>query len=95
MGSLVTAMGDTPDEVKAVADYVTLDVEHSGMAAIEKFLLQLITGGRVPEKSAVSSIYLIAHYGLLLKLPCYLTSTDNANIPVLFSNVSNANCLNN
>ncbi len=29
-----------PDEVKAVADYVTLDVDHSGVAAaIEKFLL--------------------------------------------------------
>jgi len=34
------AMGDAPDEVKAVADYITLDVEHSGLAAaIEKFLV--------------------------------------------------------
>jgi len=32
-------MGNAPDEVKAVADYVTLDIDHSGVAAaIEKFL---------------------------------------------------------
>ena len=37
---LAIAMGDAPDEVKAVADYVTLDVDHSGLAAaINKFLL--------------------------------------------------------
>ncbi|MBA7691497.1 Phosphatase YwpJ [subsurface metagenome] len=34
------AMDDAPDELKAVADYVTLDVDHSGLAAaISKFLL--------------------------------------------------------
>jgi len=34
------AMENAPDEIKAVADYVTLDVEHSGLAAvIEKFVL--------------------------------------------------------
>jgi len=37
---LAIAMGDAPDEVKAVADYITLDVDHSGLAAaINKFLL--------------------------------------------------------
>ena len=37
---LSVAMGSARDEVKAVADYVTLDVEHSGLAAaIDKFLL--------------------------------------------------------
>jgi len=37
---LAVAMGNATDEVKAVADHVTLDVEHSGIAAaIEKFLL--------------------------------------------------------
>ena len=37
---LAVAMGDAPDEVKAVADYITLDIEHNGVAAaIEKFLL--------------------------------------------------------
>ncbi|MBA7622248.1 Phosphatase YwpJ [subsurface metagenome] len=37
---LAIAMGGAPDELKAVADYVTLDVEHSGLAAaINKFLL--------------------------------------------------------
>ena len=37
---LAVAMGNAPDEVKAVADYVTLDVDHSGLAAaIERFLL--------------------------------------------------------
>ena len=34
------AMGNAPDEVKAAADYITLDVEQSGVAAaIKKFLL--------------------------------------------------------
>jgi hypothetical protein len=34
------AMDDAPDELKAVANYVTLDVDHSGLAAaINKFLL--------------------------------------------------------
>ena len=34
------AMGDAPDELKAVADYVTLDVDHNGLAeTINKFLL--------------------------------------------------------
>ena len=34
------AMGNAPDEVKAAADYITLDVEHGGLAAaIKKFLL--------------------------------------------------------
>ncbi len=33
------AMGNAADEVKAIADYVTLDVEQSGLAAaIEAFL---------------------------------------------------------
>jgi len=37
---LAVAMGSAPDELKAVADYVTLDVEHNGAAeAIRKFLL--------------------------------------------------------
>ena len=37
---LAVAMGDAPDEVKAVADYITLDVDHNGLAAaIEKYLL--------------------------------------------------------
>ena len=37
---LAIAMGNAPDEVKAVADDVTLDVDHSGLAAaIKKFLL--------------------------------------------------------
>ena len=36
---LGVAMGNAADEVKAVADYVTLDVGHSGLAtALEKFL---------------------------------------------------------
>ncbi len=36
---LGVAMGNAPDEVKAVADYVTLDVDHSGLAAaINRFL---------------------------------------------------------
>lgn len=37
---LAVAMGNAPAEVKAVADYVTLDVDHSGVAAaINRFLL--------------------------------------------------------
>ena len=37
---LAIAMGNAPNEVKEVADYVTLDIDHSGVAAaIEKFLL--------------------------------------------------------
>ena len=37
---LAIAMQNAPNEVKAVADYVTLDVDHSGVAeAINKFLL--------------------------------------------------------
>jgi len=37
---LAVAMGNAPDEVKAVADHITLDIEHSGLAAaVNKFLL--------------------------------------------------------
>ncbi len=37
---LAIAMDNAPDEVKAVADYITLDVDHSGLAAaVKKFLL--------------------------------------------------------
>ncbi len=37
---LAVAMGNAPDELKAIADYVTLDVDHGGAAAaIKKFLL--------------------------------------------------------
>ena len=37
---LAIAMGDAPDELKAVAGYITLNVDHSGLAeAIKKFLL--------------------------------------------------------
>jgi Cof subfamily protein (haloacid dehalogenase superfamily) len=37
---LAVAMGDAPDEVKAAAAYITLDVDHSGVAAaVERFLL--------------------------------------------------------
>jgi len=37
---LAVAMGNAPDEVKAVADHVTLDVDQSGVAAaIKRFLL--------------------------------------------------------
>ncbi|MCL0053220.1 Cof-type HAD-IIB family hydrolase [Dehalococcoidales bacterium] len=37
---LAIAMENAPDEVKAVADYITLDVDHSGLAvAIKRFLL--------------------------------------------------------
>ena len=36
---LAVAMGNAPDEVKKVADYVTLDAGHNGVAAaIDKFL---------------------------------------------------------
>ncbi|MFC2052197.1 Cof-type HAD-IIB family hydrolase [Chloroflexota bacterium] len=38
---LAIAMGNASDELKAVADYVTLDVDHNGVAAaIERFILQ-------------------------------------------------------
>ena len=37
---LAVAMGNAPDDLKAVASHVTLDVEHSGVAAaIKKFLV--------------------------------------------------------
>ena len=37
---LAVAMGNAPDEVKAVADHITLDVEHNGLAAaVKEFLL--------------------------------------------------------
>ena len=37
---LAVAMANAPDEIKAVADFITLDVEHSGLAAaIKRFLL--------------------------------------------------------
>ena len=37
---LAIAMDNAPDELKAVADYVTLDIDHDGVAAaISKFLL--------------------------------------------------------
>jgi len=37
---LAIAMGNAPSEVKSAADYITLDVDHGGVAAaIEKFLL--------------------------------------------------------
>jgi hypothetical protein len=37
---LGVAMGNAPDSVKAVADYVTLDADHSGVAAaVQRFLL--------------------------------------------------------
>ena len=40
LAGLAVVMGNAPDEVKAVADYVTLDVDYSGVAAaIRKFLL--------------------------------------------------------
>ena len=40
LAGLAVVMGNAPDEVKEVADYVTLDVDHSGVAtAINKFLL--------------------------------------------------------
>jgi len=40
LAGLAVVMGNASDEVKAVADYITLDVDHSGVAAaINKFLL--------------------------------------------------------
>ena len=37
---LAVAMGGAPDQLKAVADHVTLDVDHNGLAAaVHKFLL--------------------------------------------------------
>jgi len=37
---LAVAMGNAPDEVKEIADHITLDVERSGLAAaVERFLL--------------------------------------------------------
>jgi Cof subfamily protein (haloacid dehalogenase superfamily) len=37
---LAVAMGNAPDEVKALAHYITLDVDHSGLAAaVSEFLL--------------------------------------------------------
>jgi hypothetical protein len=37
---LAVAMNNAPDEVKAVAHYVTLGVDHSGLAAaVKRFLL--------------------------------------------------------
>ena len=40
LAGLGIAMGNAPAEVKAAADYTTLDVEHGGLAeAIRKFLL--------------------------------------------------------
>jgi len=40
LAGLGIAMGNAPAEVKAAADYITLDVEHGGIAAaIDKFLL--------------------------------------------------------
>jgi len=40
LAGLAVAMDNAPDEVKAVARYITLDVDHSGLAtAIERFLL--------------------------------------------------------
>ncbi len=39
---LAIAMGNAPEELKAVADYVTLDVDHNGVAAaINKFLVSI------------------------------------------------------
>ncbi len=40
VAGLAVAMSNAPDEVKEVADYVTLDVDHSGLAAaVERFLV--------------------------------------------------------
>lgn len=40
LAGLAIAMGNAPDEVKAIADHITLDVDHSGLAAaINEFLL--------------------------------------------------------
>ena len=39
---LAIAMGNAPEELKAVADYVTLDGDHNGVAAaINKFLVSI------------------------------------------------------
>jgi len=41
LAGLAVAMDNAPDEVKAVAHHITLDVDHSGLAAaIKRFLLQ-------------------------------------------------------
>lgn len=32
-------MDNAPDEVKAIAHHVTLDVDHSGLAAVKGFIL--------------------------------------------------------
>ncbi len=40
LAGLAIAMDNAPDEVKAIADHITLDVDHNGVAtAISKFLL--------------------------------------------------------
>jgi Cof subfamily protein (haloacid dehalogenase superfamily) len=40
VAGLAVAMGNAPDELKALADHITLDVDHSGVAAaVERFLL--------------------------------------------------------
>jgi len=40
LAGLAVAMGNAPDEVKAVAQHITLDVDHNGLAvAIKRFLL--------------------------------------------------------
>jgi len=37
---LAVAMGNAPNELKAIAGYVTLDIDHAGLAAaINQFLL--------------------------------------------------------
>jgi len=37
---MAVAMGNAPDELKAIADHITLDVDHSGVAeAVNKFLV--------------------------------------------------------
>jgi len=36
---LAIAMGNAEDEVKSIADYVTLDVDHSGLAAAIEAIL--------------------------------------------------------
>ena len=40
VAGLAVAMGNAPDELKVLADHITLDVDHSGVAAaVERFLL--------------------------------------------------------
>jgi Cof subfamily protein (haloacid dehalogenase superfamily) len=40
IAGLAVAMGNAPEEVKKIADHVTLDVDHSGVAAaIERFII--------------------------------------------------------